>query len=115
MMLELLQAFRNNFPDEFFVLLSKDSKDVIDSYVVLPLFYQTPNAVSYRSDLMPLDSSIVGTMHSHPSGYAIPSDADLSTFHRFGNIHLIVGYPYSLENIRAYNKKGEPLKDIKFI
>ena len=109
-LIELLQAFRNNHPNEFFAYLGSDSGNVIDHYVVVPLFYQAPDSVSYRTDLLPMDFTIKGTIHSHPSLNPNPSHADLNSFINKGNTHIIVTYPYTIDTIHVYNKEGNPIK-----
>jgi proteasome lid subunit RPN8/RPN11 len=56
---------------------------------------------------LPMTTTIIGTVHSHPGGNPHPSDADLHLFSKFGFIHAIVGEPYKPENLRFYNKYGE--------
>jgi proteasome lid subunit RPN8/RPN11 len=58
--------------------------------------------------MLPMDFSLIGTVHSHPSGVAKPSMADLH--HSFGRIIMIVAFPYNNEeNIAVYNHSGEKL------
>ncbi|PIU22536.1 MAG: hypothetical protein COT14_00655 [Candidatus Diapherotrites archaeon CG08_land_8_20_14_0_20_30_16] len=104
---ELLLGCNNAYPNEFFALLASDSKKAIDAYVVVPLFYQTENSVSYRTDLLPLGFSIAGSIHSHPGASNRPSNADLHSFSKQGSCHFIVGYPYKLENIACYDGYGK--------
>jgi proteasome lid subunit RPN8/RPN11 len=55
-----------------------------------------------------MDFSIIGTVHSHPSGNIQPSSVDLN--HLFGRILMIVGYPYADEScIAVYDSDGERL------
>jgi proteasome lid subunit RPN8/RPN11 len=55
-----------------------------------------------------MDFSLVGTLHSHPSGSLMPSVTDLNHF--FGNVLMIVGYPYAdEENVAVYNRYGDRL------
>jgi proteasome lid subunit RPN8/RPN11 len=58
--------------------------------------------------MLPMDFSIVGTVHSHPSGNLTPSNADLN--HVFGVVLMIVGFPFTDErNVAVYNRNGEKL------
>jgi proteasome lid subunit RPN8/RPN11 len=58
--------------------------------------------------MLPMDFSIVGTAHSHPSGSSTPSNADMNHF--FGSILMIVGFPYAdKRNVAIYNREGERL------
>jgi proteasome lid subunit RPN8/RPN11 len=106
---ELLIGCRNAYPNEFFALLSSDSKNIIDSYVVVPILYQNSNSVSYRTDLLPLGFKVFGTIHSHPSGSNMPSYADLNSFGKQGSIHMIIKYPFRLEDVAYYDINGNSL------
>ena len=58
---------------------------------------------------LPIDFSIVGVAHSHPSGALRPSVTDLNKF--YGRIMVITAYPYRSErNIAIFNREGKPLK-----
>jgi len=58
--------------------------------------------------MLPMDFSIVGTVHSHPSGNISPSNVDLNHF--FGRILMIVGYPFEGERcVAVYDSNGEKL------
>jgi len=58
--------------------------------------------------MLPMDFSIVGTAHSHPSGNITPSNTDLNHF--FGPVLMIVGFPFTNEkNVGVYNRNGERL------
>jgi len=58
--------------------------------------------------MMPLDTHVAGSAHSHPNGVLSPSQADLSFFPRTGRYHLIVGYPYSRDSWRCFRTDGRP-------
>jgi proteasome lid subunit RPN8/RPN11 len=47
-----------------------------------------------------------GVVHSHPSGAAYPSGADLAMFSQFPGINIIIGYPYSDDSMAAYDRLG---------
>jgi proteasome lid subunit RPN8/RPN11 len=51
-----------------------------------------------------------GVVHSHPSGSARPSRADLSMFGRFPGINIIIGYPYSYDSMAAYDRLGNRVR-----
>jgi len=58
--------------------------------------------------MLPLDFSIVGTAHSHPSGVLMPSTSDLNNF--YGRIMIIVAYPYKSEaDLIVIDRRGERL------
>ena len=69
-----------------------------DSHAILPLGY------------LPVDGSIVGTVHSHPGPWAIPSDADKQLFNAFGHTHIIIAEPYTDDTWIAYDQNGEEIE-----
>lgn len=107
----LTLAARNTYPDEFLALLgSRQGKgNVIDEYVLLPAIYGKSFS-SIRLDLLPFDSDVRGSVHSHPSYSSMPSSADLRAFKRMGEIHLIIAKPFNLESVRAFDGKGKSLE-----
>jgi proteasome lid subunit RPN8/RPN11 len=58
---------------------------------------------------LPMTTSIIGTVHSHPGGSLRPSDADLHLYSKFGYVHAIIGEPYRKTNIKFYGKRGQPI------
>lgn len=112
---ELLDAIfegaRRLYPRETILLLrgkkSKDSIEVLE-LVVPPLATYGRGFANIPLHMLPMDFSIVGTVHSHPSGNLAPSDVDFNHF--FGRILMIVGFPFAGEqNIAVYNSRGERL------
>ncbi len=107
----VLLAAKNTFPNEFFCLLGGDKKKkIIDEFVVIPAVFGQRHTI-VQDWMKPFDSKIVGSMHSHPSRNNFPSGADLNSFPGFGEIHLIVGYPFRLEDAMLFDLKG---KDLRF-
>ncbi len=107
----LLTYSRLQHPREGILLLrGKRRKDTVEvESVVIP-----PNAIhgdgfsSFSWTMLPIDLSYVGVAHSHPSGYAVPSQQDL--LHATGRIMIIVGYPYADEkSLRVYDLDGREL------
>jgi len=88
-------------------MLVADSS-VIDDLYILPATQNFSKSVIFRPDLSPMSLKIIGTVHSHPSGYGVPSGADLSVF-RGKQINLIAFPPFNIYSFRAYNKKGEAI------
>ena len=106
----ILLAAKNTFPDEFLALLSSKGKNnVIDEYVLLPAIYGKTFS-SIRLDLVPYDSSLRGSVHSHPYGKAMPSRADLRAFRAMGEIHLIIASPFNFDSFNAFNKAGKEIE-----
>jgi len=107
----VLLAARNTFPDEFLALLSSKEKKskVIDEFVLLPSVYGKTFS-SIRLDLLPYTAGTLGSVHSHPSSYSKPSNADLRAFRAMGEIHLIIAKPFNFESVKAFDKNGNSLE-----
>ena len=101
----ILLACRNVHPDEFFSMLGGKGK-VIDELVLVQAEFGDGFS-SWRQDLVPFDKTIIGTVHSHPNGNAMPSRTDIRSFRGLGEIHLIAGYPYTLNNLNAFDNTGK--------
>jgi len=96
-------------PREAILLLrGKVSKDAIriSEVLVPPTATYGKGFASFPMHRMPIDFSIIGTAHSHPSGNLTPSIEDLNR--SMGRIIMIVAYPYLGEgNVAAYNRAGK--------
>ena len=107
----ILEGARQFYPRESFLILrGKKSKDVIrvSDLVVAPSAVHGRGFASYSAHMLPMDFSVVGTVHSHPSGNIRPSYVDLN--HMIGRILMIVGYPFMDErNVAVYGSDGETL------
>ena len=111
----ILASSQSSFPKEFGALLRVDEeeKTTITEVVLLPGTISGNSHAIFRLHMLPIDYSVVGTVHSHPSSIARPSEADLDLFGHFGRVHLIVGVsPWGQSSWRAYDHEGRPL-DVK--
>lgn len=107
----IFEGAKRLYPRETILLLRgkkvKDALRIVD-LVVPPLATYGHGFANYQLHLLPMDFSLVGTVHSHPSGNKTPSNVDLNHF--FGRILMIVGYPYaSQQDVAVYNSHGEKL------
>jgi len=103
----LLQMGRENHPNEFAGVI-RESNGVMEELNLLPGTIGREDSASLFYDMMPLDTHVAGSAHSHPNGVIIPSNADLSFFPRTGRYHLIIGYPYRKNDWRCFTADGEP-------
>ncbi len=104
----ILHASRSSHPREF-VAMIRGEGNRIKELLLLPGTIQGDRFASVRLDMMPLDSDVIGVVHSHPSRNNHPSGADLNMFSKTGNVNLIVRYPYGgVEDIAAYDSVGNP-------
>lgn len=105
----IILASRNTYPNEFLSLLGGD-KEEIKELVVIPATHYGKNFSFMQQFLVPFDSSIRGSVHSHPSTNPLPSSADLNVFGKYGEFNMIIAYPFTPETIRAYNAEGKPVE-----
>jgi proteasome lid subunit RPN8/RPN11 len=107
----IFEGARRLYPKETILLLrGKKIKDVlrVEELVVPPLATYGRGFANIPLNMLPMDFSIVGTVHSHPSGDLTPSDVDFNHF--FGRILMIVGFPFAdSRNVAIYNSDGEKL------
>ncbi len=108
----ILEASKSNYPKEFGGLLRIDkiAKDTIREVMILPGTVSGDSHAIFKLHMLPIDYSIVGTVHSHPSPFAIPSEADLDLFNRFGKIHIIVANPFNENSWKGYDYMGNELE-----
>ncbi len=109
----LLRLGAENHPCEFAAVL-REENGVIQELDLLPGTIGREDSASVLLDMMPLDTHMAGSAHSHPNGVLTPSGADLAFFPRTGRYHFIVGYPYRKHSWRCYSAAGSPV-DIEVI
>lgn len=99
------------YPRESFLLLrGKKSKGVIKitDLVLAPFAVHGQGFAHFNPYMFSGDFSLVGTVHSHPSGNISPSHVDMNYF--FGRILMIVGYPFEGQNsVAAYDSNADKL------
>ena len=100
------------YPREAILLLKGkvDKHKILINDTLIPPFATHGNSFStFPLHMLPMDFSVVGVAHSHPSGALHPSMTDLNTF--YGRIMVITAYPYqSEENIAIFDREGKSLK-----
>ena len=99
------------YPRESFLLLrGKKRKGVIyiTDLVLAPFAVHGRGFADFNPHMFSGDFSLVGTVHSHPSGNISPSHVDLNYF--FGRILMIVGFPFEGEEcVAVYDSEGEKM------
>ena len=110
----ILECAKSEYPNEFGGLLRVDteSKYTIIEIVLLPGTISGGSQAIFQLHMLPIDFSIVGTVHSHPSGFPSPSKADLTLFDKYGRIHIIVASPFNEYSWKSYDYLGKEI-DIK--
>lgn len=104
----VLHVCRSTHPNEFAGFL-REEKGVITEVLLAPgtLFGRGGSVINRW--MLPIDSSVCGTVHSHPSSNVTPSASDLRLFSIFGKHHAIVGFPYTEQSIQFYNRQGKEI------
>jgi proteasome lid subunit RPN8/RPN11 len=113
----ILEGAKRLYPREMILLLRGQKKKTelkISEVLVPPFATHGANFADVKLHMLSMDFSIIGTVHSHPSGNLTPSHTDLN--HVFGIVLMVVGFPFADErNVAVYNHSGEklPLQIIK--
>ncbi|PVX24905.1 MAG: peptidase [Candidatus Bathyarchaeum sp.] len=98
-------------PNESILLLkgkSDKKKLVINDVQIPPLATHGSTFSGFPLSRLPIDFSVVGVAHSHPSGALRPSVVDLNKF--YGKLMLITAYPYQSEqNIIILDRQGKKI------
>ena len=105
----VLYYSKKSYPNEFLAFFDGEIKDkilYITGLIFLPGETCETGAVIH-TEMIPMNTKYMGSVHSHPGPSARPSDADLMTFSRHGYFHMIVCLPYSLETFRSYDRYGD--------
>ncbi|RLF12141.1 MAG: peptidase [Thermoprotei archaeon] len=106
----LLVAARNVHPKEVLLLLRgrklKDGALLLEEIIVPPLAIYGYSFSGFNPYLLPLDLSILGVAHSHPSGNPRPSVQDLNVGR--GRVMVIIASPYASDkDVHVYLPSGE--------
>ena len=102
----IMEAARSTHPKEFAGLLSAEN-GIITEVVILPGTISGSSHAIFQLHMAPIDFSLVGTVHSHPSYSSLASDADVHLFQKYGRIHIIISMPYTLDSWKAYMGDGK--------
>lgn len=102
----ILEASKSSYPEEFGAIL-RAKKGVINELILLPGTESGERSALFKLHMLPVDFSVVGTVHSHPSGAIHPSQADVELFRKFGWVHIITGYPFEKDSWACFTVDGE--------
>lgn len=109
----ILESSKDAYPNEFACGL-REIDGIISELILVPGTISGPTSAILKLHSLPIDYSIVGIAHSHPTPSNKPSPEDLMLFSRYGRVHIIVGYPYDLNSWQTYDWNGNNL-DLKLI
>lgn len=105
----ILESAKSIYPNEFggFLRVDTDEKYTIKEIVILPGTISGNAHAIFKLHMLPIDFSIVGTVHSHPSLSFHPSDADVLLFRKFGKVHIVAAYPFTTFSWKSYDYNGK--------
>jgi proteasome lid subunit RPN8/RPN11 len=106
----MLHLAREQHPHEVIILLrGKVKRDEmwITEFLFPPFATSGRRFAESPSHMLPIDFTVIGTAHSHPSGELRPSTTDLNHF--YSRIMIILAYPYRESKVAAFNSRGELL------
>ena len=110
--LSILEYAVTCHPKEGILLLRGETKKNeirIEEVEIPPLSTHGLGFSSFSPYMLPIDFSIIGTAHSHPSGVLRPSSTDMNKF--YGRIMIIAAYPYRTErDIAVFDGEGKPIQ-----
>jgi proteasome lid subunit RPN8/RPN11 len=100
------------YPRESILLLRgkvEKHKIIVNDTQIPPLATHGNTFSTFPVHMLPIDFSIMGIAHSHPSGALHPSVIDLNKF--YGRIMLITAYPYQSEkDIAIFDREGKKME-----
>lgn len=105
----ILESSKSMHPKEFAGFLRADGH-IIREVVLIPGMVHGDRHAIFNIAMLPIDYSIVGTVHSHPSYSNRPSREDLHLFFKYGKIHIIVAMPYNEKSWKAYDWNGREVE-----
>ncbi len=103
----LLEVSKESHPNEFAGVLRAEGTRITEVMLV-PGTVSGDRSALMQLHMLPIDFTVVGTVHSHPTGNPHPSDADRRLFGKFGYVNIITAHPYDMETWRAWDIAGRP-------
>lgn len=103
----VLEASRDSYPMEFGAILRAE-EGVVSELLLVPGTIGGQSHAIFHLHNLPVDFTVVGTVHSHPSPDPRPSRQDLEFFQRIGYLHIIAAHPYDDASWRAWDRQGDP-------
>ena len=101
----ILEVSASSHPKEFTGMLYETDQIITD--VDVPIAQSSRVNEVMNLFTLPVDTHIVGSVRSHPSGGLEPTEADIRTFMQSGgDYHIIVCYPYEITNWACYDRIG---------
>lgn len=109
-LLEMInQAAKDSLPNEFMAMLRVED-GVVQELLLVPGTLQGKDSALVMLHMLPIDFTVVGTVHSHPGFSNRPSSADLNLFRHYGSLHIITCMPFDEKSWQAYDHEGQKVR-----
>lgn len=105
----VIESSKDAYPNEFAAGM-REIEGVISELILVPGTMSGPTSAILKLHSLPIDYSIVGIVHSHPSPNVSPSQKDLMMFGKYGRVHIIMGLPYDMRSWQAYDWDGNEIE-----
>jgi proteasome lid subunit RPN8/RPN11 len=107
----ILTSALDMYPREAILLLRgkvKGDQISISDVLIPPLATHGHGFSQFPGFMLPMDLSVMGVSHSHPSGALRPSTHDLNHF--YGRVMVITAHPFQTYNdIAVFNSHGDKI------
>ncbi|HEY0090161.1 MAG TPA: Mov34/MPN/PAD-1 family protein [Candidatus Lokiarchaeia archaeon] len=108
LLMGILGLCRDQHPREILGLLRIEN-GITTEFILPPGALRSEQSGVFSPNRLGIDPTLEGTVHSHPSGLALPSAEDLKLFRKY-RFNFIIGFPYNLNGIKCYDANGAELK-----
>lgn len=101
----IMECAKDSHPREFAAGM-RAMDGLISELILVPGTISGNTSALLRLHHLPIDYTMVGIVHSHPSSNTSPSERDLNMFARYGRVHIIAGWPYDERSWSVYDHGG---------
>ncbi|MFX0187870.1 MAG: Mov34/MPN/PAD-1 family protein [Candidatus Hodarchaeota archaeon] len=106
----IMALCREQHPREILGLIRMDM-GIATEFILPPGALTSNSSGIFFPSRLPLDPTLEGTVHSHPSGNPNPSLGDFNNVFKLKRFHFILAYPYSgLNCVKCFDKNGKELE-----
>ncbi len=105
----LFSLCRNQHPREILGFL-RTQNDIAVEFILPPGAITSNTSGFFSTSRLGYDSTLQGSVHSHPSGNPNPSLVDINNVFKTKKFNFIIAYPYNLSSIKCFNSKGREIE-----
>ncbi len=105
----LLALCRQQHPREILGLLRMNN-GIFTEFILPPGAITSDTSGVFFPNRLPMDSTLEGSVHSHPTGNITPSIQDLASVFQKNRFNFIIGYPYNnFSCVKCFDKRGNEI------